>query len=557
MPSGEIDYSRATLPKFKDKVMYTSASGREESYTVSSSYKGILRLSPNDTTTIYEEIDSLLIPDFSSIETNYTDAIVFEGEASLENLASIERRMLVVSDSDSYAVDLRISKTGVEFKNLNVVGISKFNHVTIYAGDKDKNPAPIKIGNTILPYCHNEGDKTRTDGTSYDKRDVNVLEEGDNSYFLYSDGSGEERSFIFRKAKPFIENLVLDALLDLQTIPTGSIHFVPVNITQYKALLGISETGTNGKASHKPNIYSDSTDPIVRDFLLCDGRRYNTKDFPELAKILWNENVEYWRRDKKEDDYFLQRSEYKNNFSTDDTNKTFRVPDLRRMFISTLGANGVDGYSENGAELKSGTFANNYPGRWMSDNLPKGINGTDRHFHFMAYGTYTPIVSFNHSNNNVKYDGKKSGDDKSTPFIAVARDDGNGLMELGEHPAVLTLTNHFVYGESGVGCGFGVGEGGLRRRDYWGYEPWPCIAYMAGPRTADRNIKNYEYAEPSIGRTSGSIPLISYVGNTNATKYNSDENNTLNGEKYVSLDENLFGYENNPKFYACLPLIKI
>ena len=108
-----------------------------------------------------------------------------------------------------------------------------------------------------------------------------------------------------------------------------------------------------------------------------------------------------------------------------------------------------------------------------------------------------------------------------------------------------------------MGCGFGVGVGGSRRRDYWGYEPWPCIAYMAGPRTSDRNIKNYEYAEPSIGRTSGSIPLISYGGNSNKTIYNSDENNKLNGEKYVLLDEELFGYENSPKFYACLPLIKI
>jgi hypothetical protein len=30
-----------------------------------------------------------------------------------------------------------------------------------------------------------------------------------------------------------------------------------------------------------------TTDPLIRDFLLCDGRQYRTKDFPELAKILW------------------------------------------------------------------------------------------------------------------------------------------------------------------------------------------------------------------------------------------------------------------------------
>ena len=546
---------RATLPKFKDKVMYTSASGREESYTVSSSYKGILRLSPNDNTTIYEEIDNLFIPDFSSIETNYTDAIVFNDDASLESLASIERRMLVVSDSDSYAVDLRLSKNGVEFKNLNVVGISKFNHVTIYVGDKDKNSTPTKLGNTILPYLHNEGgDKTRTDGLSYDKKDVNVLEEGDNTYFLYSDGSGEERSFIYRKAKPFIENLVLEALLDLQTIPTGSIHFVPVNIKQYKALLGINETDTKGNALHKPNIYSKSTDPIVRDFLLCDGRRYHTKDFPELAKVLWNESVEYWRKDKKGSDNFLQLSKYSNTFDKESANKTFRVPDLRRMFISSLCANGVDGYGENGMEMKESVLSENKPGHWMPDNLPRGINGTDRHFHFLAYGTYTPIVSYERSNVSVKYDGTTNS---HVSFSSVASDkDGFVEISLEDKPAVLTLTNHFIYGETGKGCGFGIGTGGLRRRDYWGYEPWPCVAYMAGPRTGDRNIKNYTYAEPSIGRTTSSIPLISYKDNSNDTIYGTS-NDILNGEKYIPLDENLFGYENSPKFYACLPLIKI
>ena len=570
MTDAAKDYNRATLPKFKDKVMYTTASGREESYAISSSFKGILRLSPNDSTTVYEEVEGLVIPDFSKIETNYSDAIVFEGAAALENNASIERRMIVASDSDSCAVDLRISNNGVEFKNLNVVGISKFNHVTLYVGDKDKNVTPFKIGNTIMPYLHNEGgDKTRTDGLSYDTKDIDIVNDDiDNSYFLYSDGSGNERSFKYGKAKPFIENLVLEALLDLQTIPTGSIHFVPVNIAQYKALLGIQTGSADNKISNKPNIHTEETDPIVRDFLLCDGRRYNTKDFPELAKILWNESVEYWRKDKKGNNYFLEKQEYKNEFvvvdgenvKSDPSGKTFRVPDLRRMFISSIYANGVSGYEENATMLKEGTEVpeKNVPGHWSPDNLPKGEDGTDSHFHFMTYGTYSPIVSYRSGRNGYKF-----LKEESNAFSEVARDESGiyeGLVKMDDDakPAVMTMTNHIVYCNTFDGPGIGVGTGGLRRRDYWGYEPWPAVAYLAGPRTGSNNIKNYNYVEPTIGKTTTSIPAIPYSGNSNATIYNaSKDNDELNGEKYVALDENLFGYENSPKFYACLPLIKI
>jgi hypothetical protein len=41
-----------------------------------------------------------------------------------------------------------------------------------------------------------------------------------------------------------------------------------------------------------------TTDPLIRDFLLCDGRKYLTKDFPELAKTLWGEKVTVWKHCK-------------------------------------------------------------------------------------------------------------------------------------------------------------------------------------------------------------------------------------------------------------------
>jgi hypothetical protein len=49
----------AELPKFKDKVMYVSSAisdtKLETSYVVSSSFKGIVRLSPNNHTIVRED----------------------------------------------------------------------------------------------------------------------------------------------------------------------------------------------------------------------------------------------------------------------------------------------------------------------------------------------------------------------------------------------------------------------------------------------------------------------------------------------------------------------
>ena len=73
-------------------------------------------ISPNDVSSVNEVEQPLELPEeLHAIDTNYTDAIVFDDEASIKSLASIEKRMLVVSESTSYAVDLRISNYGVEF----------------------------------------------------------------------------------------------------------------------------------------------------------------------------------------------------------------------------------------------------------------------------------------------------------------------------------------------------------------------------------------------------------------------------------------------------------
>jgi hypothetical protein len=83
--------------------------------------------------------------------------------------------------------------------------------------------------------------------------------------------------------------------MDFQTIPTGSIHWFPVTIEQFKEL--VRNNGSKPNVSFIPGTSEqEKVDPLLRDFLLCDGRRYNNKDFPELAKILWKEPIRRWRK---------------------------------------------------------------------------------------------------------------------------------------------------------------------------------------------------------------------------------------------------------------------
>ena len=73
------------LPRFKDKVMFISSKESkhkiDQSYVISSSFKGILRLSPNNTNTTYEKNDIQLSIEDDLNQINYSDAIKFSDEA--------------------------------------------------------------------------------------------------------------------------------------------------------------------------------------------------------------------------------------------------------------------------------------------------------------------------------------------------------------------------------------------------------------------------------------------------------------------------------------------
>ena len=62
-----------------------SAYKMEQSYVISASYKGILRLSPNNYNTIYENNPvELTVAEDQALSFSYSDAIVFDKEAIIK-----------------------------------------------------------------------------------------------------------------------------------------------------------------------------------------------------------------------------------------------------------------------------------------------------------------------------------------------------------------------------------------------------------------------------------------------------------------------------------------
>ena len=118
---------KVILPRLKDKVMYVSTDDSttksETSYVISSSFKGILRLSPNNHNTTYEKPNiQLSLSDEKNLGTTYTDAIKFDSdtETAIKSEADITKRMIISSDSDGYVLGFRISENNFEFDKLGL-----------------------------------------------------------------------------------------------------------------------------------------------------------------------------------------------------------------------------------------------------------------------------------------------------------------------------------------------------------------------------------------------------------------------------------------------------
>lgn len=217
----------AKLPVFKDKVMYISSANNknkiEQSYVISASFKGILRLSPNNYNTINEKNPVELTPsEDDSMSSSYSDAIVFEDKA-LDNTktnADIRKRFIIGSDSDGYLVNFRFSDKSFEFDNLGVIGITSADKMTIYSNDEPSNMTALILGNTIMPSLPNEfsnsrvqlnkyiGEIRKTDKTivetyteDFDEIEIDITGNGDNSYLLHGSRNNEgKRQFSYKRS---------------------------------------------------------------------------------------------------------------------------------------------------------------------------------------------------------------------------------------------------------------------------------------------------------------------------------------------------------------------
>ena len=586
------------IPRFKDKVMYIPASisktKQESSYVISSSFKGIVRLSPNNHNTTYEKADiQLSLEDDAALGTTYSDAIKFDNEAedAIKSNADITKRMIIGSDSDGYLINFRFSEDNVEFDNLGVIGITEANNMTIYTTAKndtsniltlngERMPYFPQTGSTSLPLYENvvEGQlKDEVPAHKWDVRDVKITGEPDNSYVVYGTiDNNNKRTFRWNQTSKFIKELILEALLDLQTIPTGSIHWFPVTLEQYKQLVK-----SNGSKPNTSFYNNEAVDPLLRDFLLCDGRKYNNRDFPELAKILWREPITRWKiatnDSSKMYPYFDTEC---NNYGPKTVNDkiqvsadsfTFRVPDLRHMFISSILLDGTSSVASGKASkphTDMSTQSGHITGTRCPDNKPSSQYGTedDKHFHFISYGSYGRFNRHTDPDSAI-----------SNRVITKSTDDSvNAFTTLTNKEVVYTfyLTNHnsYEHGNSHFE-GFHFRTSATPDRWVYGVDAIPCSMILSTPgvniptgnKAFSKNSETYrEIMRQSFvtkGGTSESVASLAkpedYVDINDKFTGNVLANSKETYIPWSNYMKTTYGHENTPKFYCMLPFIKI
>lgn len=497
------------IPKFREKIIHwTTTGGTEVSYPVSASYKGILRLSPNDDATLMEQEPMVAFNE--EVENYYRDSID----------PAITQQFIRISTSDGYFVGLRLSQYELESDDIYVIGPAKFELLRIYA-EKD-NAFKIKQ-NTALPARVNQD--TTVQITADEKIDedisgVDVHNTLDRSAILISHDL-EERNFVYQQTTQLIRELVIESLLDLSTVPTGSIHFTPISIAEYKKLI---QKGYPNNYFQKENSTTPN-DPIIRDYLVCDGSLYRNVDYPELAKVLEGERIDYWALDS-EKGRMVQETHY-NDYGTsthDDGEKVFRVPDLRARFIKSLFLS---------RDLADSAW--NETGMYSNDARPvKSASTVDNHVHYVGSAFWQPAP------NNKDY-ATVAEEDKKT-----------GKWKLKDKPGVIAPTNGGLERAAGS-----YGNG------YWGdHYSWGCVKQSVWVNNAGYFLSipaEYDYQTPNCVANVGlsSVDIVSCVekptqdSQVSYNKYKDFNQYTSTGAA------DSYGMENVPEFYCMLPLIKI
>lgn len=577
----ENDTDKVMIPRFKDKVMYISAEDSStkvaSSYVISSSFKGIVRLSPNNHNTTYEKNSiQLSITDENNLGTTYSDAIKFDSEVenAIQSEADITKRMIIGSDSDGYLVGFRVSDSNLEFDNLGVIGITQSNHLSIISTSQTPHDDVLLLNGERMPHMPNKvqdaaniktytsnkrDDTTEIKPYNFDTKKVKIKGDGDNSFLLYSTVTSDNKRFYkFQRTNYIIRELILEALMDFQTIPTGSIHWFPVTIKQFKSLVG-----NNGG---RPNVSFHNTkpvDPLLRDFLLCDGRRYNNKDFPELAKILWKEPIHRW---KKDGDFLVPFFDEKCNTygAKDDEGKkkdyTFRVPDLRHQFISSTYIDGTTSVASGGAGNGIKTGLKNVVGAWCPDKTPPSTMEfrEDRHAHFIAYGSYGKKYHTSHP--AISSSGNKLWTDNTISSDINYNKNENEVHKInGDTPHVTLLHNHpyAIVGNTAF-RGFGWRYNTPTARRHSGIDSIPVTMWFSRPNLT-HDYDEWRQSSITLGKSSpdatASIMPSCYSDIDEEFSGNTKWDETYDEWSYTQPD--LYGHESTPKYYAMLPFIKI
>lgn len=576
------------LPRFKDKVMFISSKESkhkiDQSYVISSSFKGILRLSPNNTNTTYEKNDIQLSITDDLNQINYSDAIKFSDDAenSFKSEAAIDKRMIVVSDSDGYIVNFRFSEDDIEFDNLGVIGITQAKRLDVLSTASDKNTDILTLNGAKMPSLGNSSsiitynDKTTFD--DWDEQEIRVTgKHPDNSAIVYGTiGENNKRIWSYKQTSLFVKELIMEALLELETIPTGSVHWFPVTLAQYQAL--VSENGGRHNKSFTTELGETPCDPLVRDFLLCDGRKYWNRDFPELAKTLWCEKVTYWFNTYKDDQDKEVTKEWQipiedtetNSYkeSTDGNNaKCFRVPDLRHLFISAVQCEGSSDPAS-GAKITDNEKTNTIVGSYTPDCIvDMDRKNGDNHRHFSAYGTWMPHHVGGYKKTYHNYPNNNITDNSHQPIHVnpVSPKNLKNGVKIGILPLHNRIFQYFAPGNAHGGyVGFGKRTTWNSDRRHSGTESIPAFMFFSRPESGDKKtLSNSIISElPDMNQKADGFSGLSSYDVPSFVKVESYidlgiESETINGDEHQPIDVNLYGNENTGKFYAFLPLIKI
>lgn len=549
------------IPVFKERRIYgINEDGKESSHYINSSYAGILRLSPNDTSILNNESNSGItstdeIKEYLSYEDGTMDLL--------------GKQFLRVSTSDGILLDMRISADAVEYNNLYVLGTAEVSSLKLYTSSDNT----FSLNGINLPTKPNLEAEINID---------NITDKNEETFILINNNS-KKSNFVFKRAKSYIENIIERAFAQLSGLPTGSIHWVPLTLEQYKSFF-------TDKDENRHN--HDEADPIIRDFLLCDGRKYKSSDFPELAKILHKEKITYWAphagdtdKDKKmiKNEFINQGTKSKDK---DEDEIFFRVPDMRTMFLQ---------YAVPGVEnaYKKGNLVGEYEIDASKNQKAFIDKKLDCHYHYIVLNN---SIKNNHNTpdwKRIESDTTKKSKKCTISFLPAAEETDETPEEikfvLGGKPLAKYgsmrkgLPGLMYYVNTTAGCdtrncsyaGIAVGDANNLRCPSYIYHPeyainWACnvvsstCGYILTTSPDYLKNKNKSFVlSDYIGTSSWNISMDNNaVENSSDLNYTDNESDTIykTPKKYVDYDASMLemlGYENTPEFYACLPLIKI